>query len=766
MKKNFSILSIISLICFWSCNTTKNVPENKYLLNEVNIKSDSKNIDPTYFEDYLRQQPNSTFPGLGKIRLGIYNIAGSDTSKWMNRQIHKLGQAPVIYNPQLTHISAGQIAKELSNQGYLDAKVDTVLKFKDKKVSVKYDILSGDPYKIRNYEYTIDNPAINASLKPARKFTRVQPGVIFDKAVLDASREHLTTYLRNIGYYNFSKEYLYYKADTTLNSHQVDLYLSLYETKDSASFKKFKIRDVTILSGFDPMSRGNEKLFQNPDTSYYKGIRMIHGSNNFLRKSTLYRNDYLRPGKYYADMNYTRTTGAFNGIGVIKQTEIQITPSYNPKDSIGYLDALITLIPGNTHFFQTEIQGTNSAGDLGIAPSITYQHLNLFNGAEILKLRLKGAYEFISNSNKKGVNQQNYYELGGDASLSFPLFLFPWLKKSWREQPSASTQVSAGLTTQHREEYTRQFFNATLTYRWASNNNRINHTIALWDINYIRMPWVSDEFRTQYLENTNNPILRESYKDQLISRMSYGITITNGNKWGLPSKNQNVIRANVESSGLLPKLATTFGHAKKNSDGQKEILGIAYAEYLKGDISFAQTRSLSKKNSFAYRIGLGVASPFGNSSVLPFETRYFAGGANSLRGWGTRELGPGSYEANDTINDFANQVGDIKLDLGIEYRHQMSEYIQLACFADAGNIWTMRNYEKSQPGGQFKFSTFYKEIALSYGAGIRFDLGFLLLRLDYGIRAYDPGEPEGDRWVIFKPELRRTALHFAIGYPF
>ena len=754
------------MFCFWSCSTTKKIPDDKYLLNDVSIKSSTKNIDPTYFEDYLRQEPNSTFPGLGKVRLGIYNSAGSDTTKWLNRQIHKLGQPPVIYSPQLTHISAIQIQRELSNQGYLDARVDTVLRFKEKKVSVKYDILSGEPYKIRNYEYTIDNPNINTSLRPARKFTRVQPGTIFDKAILDASREHLTTYLRNIGYYNFSKEYLYYRADTTLNSSQVDLYLSLYESKDSSSFKKFKIRDVTILSGFDPMSRGNEKYFMNPDTTMYKDIKMIHGSNNFLRNSTLYRNNYLRPDKYYADMNYTRTTGAFNGIGVVKQTEIQFTPIFNPKDSIGYIDALITLVPGNTHFFQTEIQGTNSAGDFGIAPSVSYQHLNLFNGAEILKIRLKGAYEFISNSNKKGVNQQNYYEIGGDASLSFPLFLFPWLKKSWREQPSASTQVSAGLTTQHREEYTRQFFNATLTYRWASNSNRMNHTINLWDINYIRMPWVSDEFRTQYLENTNNPILRESYKDQLISRMGYGITITNGNKWGMPSKNQNVIRANIESSGLLPKLATAFGNAKKNSDGQKEILGIAYAEYIKGDISFAQTRSLSKKNSFAYRISLGIASPFGNSSVLPFETRYFAGGANSLRGWGTRELGPGAYQANDSINDFANQVGDIKLDLGIEYRRQMSEYIQLAGFVDAGNIWTIRDYAKSQPGGQFKFSNFYKEIALDYGLGIRFDLGFLLLRLDYGIRAYDPGEPEGDRWVIFKPELRRTALHFAIGYPF
>lgn len=765
-KKNIYTLFCISILCLWSCNTTKNIPEGKYLLNDISIKSDSKDIDPTYFEEFIRQQPNSTLPLFGKVRLGIYNIAGQDTSKWINRNIKKMGQAPVIYSPQLTKTSATQIAKELSNEGYLRAEVDTLLKIKGKKISVKYNIRSQEPYKLRNYEYTIDNKNISRSLSRAKKFTRVKEGMLFDKAVLDQSREHLTTYLRNIGYYNFSKEYLYYKADTTLNSHQVDLFLSLYESKDSTSFQKFKIRNVTILSGFDPMVRGNERLFSNPDTVNYKDVKLIYGKNNFLRKSTLYRNNYIRPGKYYADINYTRTTGAFNGTGMVKQTDITFKPIINPKDSIQYLDAYITLAPGNTHFFQTELQGTNSAGDLGIAPSITYQHRNLFNGAEILKLKLKGAYEFIPKSKDTGNQKQSYYEIGGDASLSFPLFLFPWLKKSWREQPSASTQVAFGLTTQHRQEYTRQFFNATLTYRWASSKNKLNHSLDLWDINYIRMPWVSDDFRDKYLNNPNNPILSESYKDQLISRTSYGITYTSANSWGRVSKSTTAVRGNIEISGVLPRLVTSFGKTKKNADGQREIVGIAYAEYIKGDISFSQTHNLSKNNKLAYRIGIGIANPFGNSNVLPFETRYFSGGANSVRGWSTRSLGPGSYEANDSINDFANQVGDIKLDLGIEYRSKVSEYIELAAFVDAGNVWTIKNYEKSQPNGQFKFSKFYKEIALSYGAGLRFDLGFLLLRLDGGVRAYDPGEPINRRWVIFKPRLNRMAWHFAIGYPF
>lgn len=751
------------LILFWSCNTTKTIPEGQYLLNNYKIKADSKKIDAAFFEDFVRQQPNN------KMRLGIYNMAGEDTTKWLNRFIkQKLGQKPVIYSPSLTGISMTQITRQLNNQGYLRAKVDTTLNTKDKKMSVTYNIQNNGIYTIRNYQYTIDNPEINKSLIPARKYTSIQSGVDFNQENLESSREHLTSYLRNIGYYNFSKEYFYFKVDTTLNSHQADVFLSLYEPRDSTTFKKFKIRNVSVLSGFDSMTRGNRRLFAEPDTTEYKGIKIIHGKNNFLRNSTIFRNNYLRPGRFYSDMAYTRTTGAFNGIGIIKQTNITFTPvTGNPNDSVQYLDAQINLAPGNTHFMQTELQGTNSAGDLGISPSITYQHQNLFNGGEILKLKLRGAYEFIANTEDSGLSNKNYYEFGADASLSFPMFLFPWLKKSWREQPSASTQISAGFNNQHRKEYTRQFFNAALTYRWSSSHNQLNHSLSIWNINYVRMPWASDSLKARYLNNPNPSyaMIRESYKDQLISSTTYGITFTNSyNRFGRTPRNQVTIRGNIDLSGWLPRLATSLYDAKRDSTGKKQIVGIAYAEYIKGDISYSQIHKLNTKTNLAFRAGLGLATPFGNSDVLPFESRYFSGGANSVRGWSTRGLGPGSMANSDNVN-FVTKVGDVKLDLNFEYRRKVSDLIELAGFVDAGNIWTIKDYE-AQPNGKFKFSEFYKEIALAYGVGFRMDLQFLLLRLDFGFRAYDPGRPKGDRWVAPNFSGDRMAWHFGIGYPF
>ncbi len=754
------ICYILMLGFIWSCSTTKNIPEGEYLMNGYEIKADTKDIETSYYEDYVRQQPNN------KIRLRVYNMAGQDTSKWLTRQIRKLGQAPVIYSAKLTQISATQIQKQLNNEGYLRAQVDTLLKPKDKKMNITYDIKNNGIYTIRNYEYTINDSTIARSLRPARKYTRIQPGVIFNKENLDNSTAHLTTYLRNIGYYNFSKEYLYFKADTTLNSHQADVFLSLYEPKGKTDFKRFKIRNVNILTGYDALSRTNQRIFANPDTVQYKGLNIIYGKNKFLRKSTIARNNSIKPGDYYADLRFTRTIAAFNSMNVIKQTNISFNQVSDPNDSIQYLDAQISIAPGNTHFFQAEIQGTNSAGDLGIAPILTYQHRNLFNGAEILNVKLRGAYEFISSTKDSDLTGKNYYEYGVDVSLSFPQFLFPWLKRSWRELPSASTEISVGLNNQHRKEYTRQFFNAGLTYRWSSSNNQLNHALSLWNINYVRMPWASDEFKNRYLvyADSVNSMIRESYKDQLISSTTYGITYTNSyNRYGRIPRNQVTIRANVDISGWLPRLATTFYKAERDSAGSKKIVGIAYAEYIKGDISFAQTHNLDRRSSVAYHIGLGVAQPFGNSRVLPFESRYFSGGANSVRGWQTRALGPGSM--SDSITDFVNKVGDIKLDLNLEYRRKVTDLIELAGFVDAGNVWTIKNYD-AQPNGLFKFSEFYKEIALSYGIGTRFDLGFLLLRLDFGFRAYDPGRPKGRKWLTPNFSGERMAWHFAIGYPF
>lgn len=768
-RKNIYILLILVLV-FVACNTTKNIPDGSYLLDDFSIKHDTKNATSD-LEDFVRQQPNSSFPLLGKVRLGIYNMAGQDTSKWLNRFIRKIGQAPVIFSNSQTAISMTQLKKQLNNQGYLDAQVDTTLKPKDKKMSVTYNLKGGIPYLIRNYSYTLSDTAMARIMSRVPLKPLLSKGDMFDVDMLEQERIQVNNIMRNVGYFDFSKEYLYFKADTTLNSHQVDLYMDVYPAKDSLPYKRYKINNVKVISGLNTLNSatdsrqvGSRWFFRNADTTDVKNIRIIRGRNKFLRNSPITRNNYLRKGSYYSDYALNRTYEAYGKMGAIKQTNIELVPS--PEDSTK-LDATIILLPANAHWFSAAVDGTNSAGDLGIAPSVSYQHQNLFNGGERLNIKLKGAYEFITGSKNTDLLNQSYYEYGIETSLSFPMFLFPWLKRSWREQPSATTQFSLGLNNQHRPEYTRQFFNGTITYGWSSMRNRFRHGLDLVDINYIRMPWVSHAFDSIYLNNNDNPLLRESYRDQLVARTAYSFTLVNSRRF-TPLYPTYTLRGSIEVAGALPRLVTSLNGAKEDEFGQKHILGVAYAEYIKGSIDYARTFHFSKKHSLAYHVTLGLAHPYGNSNVLPFERRFFAGGANSIRGWSTRSLGPGSYKrvtSDGVKTDFVNQAGDMKLEFSIENRMKVSDLFEFAQFIDAGNIWTLKNYD-SQPDGQFKFGRFYKEIAVAYGLGLRLDLGFLLIRFDLGTKAYDPGKDQSDRFVLFKKPLKNAAFHFGIGYPF
>ncbi|MDR1809776.1 MAG: BamA/TamA family outer membrane protein [Prevotella sp.] len=757
MKYVGCIAFLLALFC--SCSSTRFVPDGSHLLNSFTVETDDKRIDAAFLESFVRQKPNTSLPLLGKFRLRLYSLAGQDTAKWLTRSLRKLGEPPVIFSDRQAAASLAQLEKELSNKGFLDAKADTLLRLKKKKADVTYTVRCGTPYTVRRYEYSIADTALVRILNRSGRFSLVKTGTLFDKELLEEERSRLSALLRNVGYYGFSKENLYYKADTTLQSHQADLFLSLYEMPDSAGYRPFKIRNVTITSGYDATSAYSSVLFHSPDTVSKQGITLVHGRNNFLRNSTLLRNNYFRPGQLYSERIASRTYTAFNGIGAVKQTAIHFTPVQS--DTARLLDVQITLAPANIHWFQAGIDGTNSAGDIGIAPSLAYRHQNIFNGAEVLEVKLKGAYEFIAGKENINMLGHNYYEYGGEASLSFPQFLFPWIKREWREIPSASTQISVGLTNQQRSEYIRQFFNTTYTFRWSSNRRQFTHSLDLLDINYVRMPWMSDTF-SGYLDN---PILKATYQDQLIARTGYGITYTSSTAAFRYPRNSFTWRGAIDIAGWLPRTAGKLGRLKAGGDGRYEILGIAYAEYVKLTGGFSHTRNFDNRKSFAYNIAVGFANPFGNSQVLPYEKRFFAGGANSVRGWSTRRLGPGAYRPSDSTT-FVNQVGDIKLDINVEYRNKISDLIEIAGFIDAGNVWTVRKYA-GQEGGLFSPANFYKEIAMSYGLGLRLDMGFLLLRFDVGMKAYDPSRDEGDRFVIHKPRIiRDMAWHFAIGYPF
>lgn len=761
-KYIFCLLSFIILI---ACDATKRVPDGSYLLNKVKIDIDTKSVKPSDLEPFLRQKPNSSFPLIGKYRLHLYNIAPDD-STWLNRQFRKYGERPVLYSDRLTSISVEQIKLELSNRGYLNAVVDTSLLYKDKKVEVKYEIEGNAPYRLLSFQDTILDTTIREVLVEQKKLNFIKENAIFDLEVLEEGRVEMARVLRNNGYYNFSKDNFRFLADTTVGTNQVDLTIELLNPTDSTLHKQYFIGHSTVLNGIDIATLEDSTSHHKFDTIQFNNLTVIQDKNEFLSIRAIYYNTFLRKNRRYADRLVDRTYSSLNGLGPISQTNINLYPAL--RNDTNFLDARISIVPGNLHWMQFGVDGTNSAGDLGVATNITYEHRNIFKGAETLRLRLNGAYEFISSgglSDSINLIDRSYYEYGAEAFLSIPQLLLPWLLKQLKEQPSASTEFSVGVNFQKRPEYLRQFFNLSSKLQWSRMDWRLTNTVEPLDINYVQMPWKSDFFINQYLSDDSNPILRKSYEDQFIVRTAYSFSYTNSGTRRI-AKYPFRIRGGIDLAGLVPRAVTALGGSRINSEGAREIFGIPYAEYVKTDFDFSHTYPLNDRNSLAVHLALGVAVPYGNSIVLPFEKRYFSGGANSVRGWSTRTLGPGAYERNDTLrSDFVNQTGDIKLDLSAEYRHKMTDLFELATFIDAGNIWTIRNYQ-GQPGGVFKLDEFYKQIAVSYGLGLRINLGFLLLRLDTGMKAYDPAG-RNKKFVLFKPNFTdKFAVHFAIGYPF
>ena len=276
------------------------------------------------------------------------------------------------------------------------------------------------------------------------------------------------------------------------------------------------------------------------------------------------------------------------------------------------------------------------------------------------------------------------------------------------------------------------------------------------------MPWISETFKKEYLDDTtnSNAILRYNYEDLFIMKMGFGWTYNNG---------RYALKTNVETAGNLLNISSRIFKPEMNENQQYMLFGIAYAQYVKGDFDFTkQLLSRLSKDQLVFHFGFGIAYPYGNSRILPFEKRYFSGGANSVRGWSVRSLGPGSYKDKDGQINFITQTGDLKLDLNLEYRTHLFWKFGGALFVDAGNIWTLRDY-KDQPGGQFKIGSVLRDLAVSYGLGVRLNFDYFILRFDLGMKAVNPAykTEEEDHYPLIHPRLSRDlAFHFAVGLPF
>ena len=717
-----------------ACSATKFVPDESYLLEKVELKADTKKFNVASLEPYIRQKANSKWFSVFKIPLGTYALSGRDTTRWINRTLRKIGEEPVVYDTLQAQLSCNDLKLALQNMGYMNAEVDLTTRAKSKRLTAIYTLHPGTPFFINSVRYDIQDSVIARMLNldnPDRQ--ELKAGDPFTVTRLEEERKRITRILMDSGYYRFHKDFIQYGADSTAGQNQINLMLHLLPYRPNSGapetlHPRYSIRNVT---------------FSSNDSA------KIHLRPRVLRRSTL-----IKTGDLFSATQLQRTYANFARMQAVRYTNIRFTEA--PDTTLLDCDINISTNKPSSISFQPE--GTNTAGDLGAAASVTYENRNLFRGSELLSIQLRAAYEAITGL--EGYQNKDYQEYGVETKLTFPRFVAPLLSRSFRRRSIATSELSLNWNLQNRPEFHRRVFSTAWRYHWNEPRHHISYRYDFFDINYVYMPWISSRFKADYLDNvtSRNAILRYNYEDLFILKMGFGLAFNDG---------ENALKVNVESAGNMLHAVSKIFRLPQNADGKYTLVNIAYAQYVKFDVDFTRLFQFDERNSLAFHVGLGVAYPYGNSTILPFEKRYFSGGANSVRGWRVRELGPGTFKGTDGRIDFINQTGDMKLDMNLEYRTFLGWKLHGAVFVDAGNIWTLRNYAE-QPGGQFRLNSFYRQIALAYGLGLRLNFDYFILRFDLGMKAVNPAyETSREHYPLLYPNFKRDfAFHFAVGLPF
>ena len=754
-KINFSsIIKALPIIFFCvflcGCSLTKYVPDGEYLVSKVRVVSDNKDVKPSESKSYIKQEPNHKTFGFIPLPLGLYSLSGQDTTSWINNFLKRSGTAPVIYDADLTDKSEKELKKMLINKGYMEAKVVSSVNTKKKKASVEYLVSTGNPMRINSFKYVLQSDSASDIIRNESKNSLIKSGMNLDRNLLEKERQRLTSVLRNNGYWSFIKDNISYMADTMAASYDVDLELNLLPRK----YITYRIDRVVVNTDYNV---GLQNTSVARDTINVNGIEIVYGSDKYLRAGVIVSNCFITPGILYTDRIVDKTYSSFSRLKILKYINIRFEES-----SQGMLNCYITMSPGKNQSMTTEIEGTNSAGDFGFAAAVTYQHRNIFKGSETFTTKIRGGYENLTGNVVSNLVSDNYQELGVETSVSFPKFMFPIGSEEIKRMVRANTEFSASYNYQHRPEYTRVIAGGGIKYNWFSKNNRVKHLFDLMDISYVYLPFRSKSFVESIINR--NPTLYSSYTDHLITRSGYSIYYSSFAP-GVKNRDITTFRATTEFAGNILTAASKILNLKKYDDGYR-VVGLRYEQYWKMDVDYAYTKVINDKNSLAFRIAGGVGIPYGNSNLLPYEKRYYSGGANSVRGWSVRTLGPGRYKSDNPELDYFNQCGDVRFDASVEYRSKLIWKLEMAAFIDAGNVWTYKEYDEQQ-GGAFKFNSFYEEIALSWGLGVRLDFDFFILRMDMGIKAYDPSRVGNKPWLIKDPlNFSNQTYHFAVGYPF
>ena len=777
-KEVFIILMI--LMIFTGCSNTQYLPEGAelYTGGEVEIISDREVPDKSKLmyemKSVIRPEPNTTVLGIFRPKLSIYNWVGEpEKEKGVRRWAReKFGEKPVLFNDVPINTNIQLITNRLENNGHFTPKVSYILNRKNQKVSINYQVTIQNPYTIKSVSFPRDSGDLELRIRQSSKSSLLQTGKPYKLEELINERIRVDSVLKNEGFFYFNPDYIIFSVDSTAGSREVDIYVNVKKDIPATARRPYKIKNVIINTNYS--LEAEQMGVEGVDTTLVNGMYVFDRNNDF-NPEIFKRTIFLRSGDNYSRRKHEITLNHLMGLGVFQFVNIRFADLEAEGDT-GKLNAFINLTPIERRAIRFELSAVSKSNNFaGPGLSGNYRNRNLLKGAELFILNLSGNYETLIAGKRRGLNS---YELGINAELQIPRFVAPFYVNP--ERPISfipKTRIIAAYQTLNRVQFFwLNSFNVSFGYLWGESRVK-KHELNPISLNFVRLGDITPEFEEIL---NRNPILRRSFENQLIIGSVYSFTF---NDQILEDRRHNYFfRGNIDVAGHSMHLVqSVFRTEPVTEEKPYLVLGIPYSQYSRIDADFRYYFRPSPKSRIVARLIAGTGIAYGNARTLPYVKQFYIGGANSIRAFQPRSLGPGSYPLLDTLQSNANvegpslfldQTGDMKLETNLEYRFPLVAMLKGAVFLDAGNIWTIRE-NPDTPGGQFKLNSFYKEIAVGTGFGLRLDIEFFVLRFDLGVPLRKPFLEETGRWVINEidfgsPEWRAQSLvlNIAIGYPF
>lgn len=778
---------------FAGCSVDRYLGPDQHVLHDITLDlqmNDSSEVTPEvkdavkHAKKYYTQRPNVKFLGIKGLPVSkwIYCFLTDTTSNFWNNSMHRLGDAPVVYDESRSRQTAKQLQELMASKGCFGSTVsfDTA-DIDGRNINIRYKISSTSRYTIDDIVYHTENPAVKRILDELKEDSPLVAGEPYDQEKIAIERNRIASNLREAGYYLASTENVRFIVDTTYSP----THLSIDVIVDSRNLQVYHINNVYIYPN------NNSSLIDAPDKydtlihTYPGATRRIDNIFVYdrpmtIRPQTISRSLMIFPGMTYRPRYINDTYNSLLGLRNYKYINIEMLPSSASTDSLPLVDAHIKLVNATQQKISLSVELTNASplgdndstknfltgGNLGVEAAIEYLHKNIFGGAELLKVKGSGMVELpkliFSNRGKTFYDNFSAFEAGLDISLDMPIFLLPFTRNIVFQRIKPHTLFSVGGSYQYRYYFERVLANTSFGYTWSHSRRASNQLLPI-EMTFVRILGLDDIVSTR-LSQSNDPRLKYQYSSHFILDARYDYTFSN-QQYG--TRNDfTALHLSLETAGNMLSAVATLSHAETDENGVRQILGVPYSQYIRAGVEATNYHYFGDKSSLVARLIVGTGIPYGNSVSMPYEKSFFGGGPTTMRAWQLRRLGPGSYRSGsgDQVAD-VERVGDLQLVMNVEGRFPITGIFEGAVFADMGNVWLFHPSDQ-YPNGHIKWNSIPQEIAVGAGLGLRVTIAIVTLRLDFGIPIYDPGYDLEQRWRPSHWRFNQIVTNFGINYPF